>query len=203
LPRSAYGGQQIGMDVPHFAAKAAVEQTIKNYDVPFTILRPGYFMQNDGRLKDVLTEAGVYPMPVGDAGIATVDVRDIGEAAAVSLTQDGHAGQSYDLVSKELLSGAGAAAIWSRVLGKQIRYAGHDNFDALEDRLRNTGTPSWLAYDLRVMFQSYVERGFTTSEAEIFRFAGLLGGDPRSYRSYTEELAKQWAEAHAIAQEVK
>jgi uncharacterized protein YbjT (DUF2867 family) len=38
------------LDVPHFAGKAAIEHTIKNYDVPFTILRPGYFMQNDARL---------------------------------------------------------------------------------------------------------------------------------------------------------
>jgi uncharacterized protein YbjT (DUF2867 family) len=42
------------LDVPHFAAKAAIEHTIKNYDVPFTILRPGYFMQNEARLKDLL-----------------------------------------------------------------------------------------------------------------------------------------------------
>ena len=42
------------LDVPHFASKAAIEQTIKNHDVSFTILRPGYFMQNDARLKDLL-----------------------------------------------------------------------------------------------------------------------------------------------------
>jgi hypothetical protein len=30
--------------------------------------------------------AGVYPMPIGTAGICAVDVRDIAEAAAISLT---------------------------------------------------------------------------------------------------------------------
>jgi len=38
-------------------------------------------------LKDVLTGAGIYPMPIGTAGICAVDVRDIAEAAAISLTK--------------------------------------------------------------------------------------------------------------------
>ena len=33
-----------------------------------------------------------------------VDVRDIAEAAAISLTEEGHAGKTYDLVSSEMLS---------------------------------------------------------------------------------------------------
>jgi uncharacterized protein YbjT (DUF2867 family) len=180
------------LDVPHFAGKAAIEHTIKNYDVPFTILRPGYFMQNDARLKDLLIGPGLYPMPLGNTGIAAVDVRDIGEAAAVSLTQNGHAGKTYNLASENLLSGPGAAAIWSRALGKEIRYTGHANFDAFEEQLRKTGIPSWLAYDLRVMYQAYVERGSATSKEDVAQFAELLGHEPRAYGNYAEELARRW-----------
>jgi uncharacterized protein YbjT (DUF2867 family) len=185
------------LDVPHFAGKAAIEHTIKNYDVPFTILRPGYFMQNDARLKSPLTGPGLYPMPLGDTGIAAVDVRDIGEAAAVSLTHEGHAGKSYNLASEELLSGPAAAAIWSRALGKEIRYVGHGNFDAFEEQLRNQGTPSWLAYDLRVMYEAYVERGSTPFHVDVAQFTQLLGHEPRTYRNYAEELARQWVAASA------
>jgi len=39
------------LDVPHFAAKHAVEEAIREGGVPYTILRPGYFMQNDRHLK--------------------------------------------------------------------------------------------------------------------------------------------------------
>lgn len=150
-------------------------------------------MQNDARLKDLLLGPGVYPMPLGDTGIAVVDVRDTGEAAAISLTQQGHAGKSYNLVFKEPLSGPGAAAMWSHALGKSIKYPGLGDFDAFEEQLLNTGTPSWLAYDLRAMFGGYVKRGFATSEADGARFAKLLGHQPRSYRSFAEELAKHWA----------
>jgi len=187
------------LDVPHFAGKAAIEHTIKNYDVPFTILRPGYFMQNDARLKDLLIGPGLYPMPLGNTGIAAVDVRDIGEAAAVSLTQNGHAGKTYNLASKNPLSGPAAAAIWSRALGKDIRYTGHANFDAFEEQLRKTGTPSWLAYDLRVMYQAYVERGSATSQEDVAQFAELLGHEPRTYGNYAEELGRQWVAKSAAS----
>ncbi len=86
-------------DVPHFAAKLAVESALREFGVPHTILRPGYYMQNDVQLKDVLTGPGIYPMPIGTAGIASADVRDIAEAAAISLTEEGHDGKTYDVVS--------------------------------------------------------------------------------------------------------
>ena len=133
---------------------------------------------------------------------AVVDVRDIAEAAAISLTEESHAGKTYDLVSSEMLTGPDAAVTWSKLLGKEITYAGHRDFDDFEAQLRktgspmrNTGTPSWLAYDLRLMFQGFVERGFRNTEDQTVRFAGLLGHQPRTYSSYAEELATEWAAA--------
>ncbi len=183
------------LDVPHFGAKYAVEEAIRVGGMPYTILRPGYFVQNERQLKPVLTGPGIYPIPAGNQGLAAVDVRDIAEAAAISLTQEGHKGKTYDLVSSEMLTGPAAAGTWSKLLGKKITYAGHGDFDGFEAQLRNTGAPSWLAYDLRVMFQGYVERGFSNTEDQTARFAALLGHEPRTYSSFAAELAKEWAAA--------
>jgi uncharacterized protein YbjT (DUF2867 family) len=183
------------LDVPHFGAKYAVEQAIRVGGMAYTILRPGYFVQNERQLKPVLTGPGVYPIPAGNQGLAVVDVRDIAEAAAISLTDEGHKGKTYDLVSSEMLTGPAAAATWSRLLGKKITYAGHGDFDGFEAQLRKTGTPSWIAYDLRVMFQGYIERGFSNTEDQTARFAALLRHQPRTYSSFAEELAKEWAAA--------
>jgi uncharacterized protein YbjT (DUF2867 family) len=183
------------LDVPHFGAKYAVEQAIRAGGMAYTILRPGYFAQNERQLKPVLTGPGVYPVPAGNHGLAVVDVRDIAEAAAISLTDEGHQGKTYDLVSSEMLTGPAAAATWSRLLGKKINHAGHGDFDGFEAQLRKTGTPSWIAYDLRVMFQGYVERGFSNTEDQTARFAALLGHQPRTYSSFAAELAKEWAAA--------
>jgi uncharacterized protein YbjT (DUF2867 family) len=143
----------------------------------------------------VLTGPGVYPIPAGNQGLAVVDVRDIAELAAITLTEEGHTGKTYDLVSSEMLTGPGAAATWSKLLGKKIIYAGHGDFDGFEAQLRKAGTPSWVAYDLRVMFQGYVERGLSNTEYQTARFAALLGRQPRTYSSFAAELAKEWAAA--------
>ena len=111
-------------DVPHFASKLAIENALREFAVLFTIIRPNYFMQNDASLKDPLTTAGIYPMPLGPTGVSAVDVRDIAEAAAIALTSDGHEGKTFNLNGPEVLSGPKVAAVWSDLLGKPIRYAG-------------------------------------------------------------------------------
>lgn len=133
------------LEVPHFANKYAVEEAIRVGGVPYTILRPAYFAQNEIRLKPELTGLGVYPIPVGNQGLAVVDIRDVAEAAAISLTEEGHNGKTYDLVSSEMLRGPDPAATWSKLLRKEIGYAGHADFDGFEAKLREKGSPSWLA----------------------------------------------------------
>jgi uncharacterized protein YbjT (DUF2867 family) len=177
-------------DVPHFASKAAVEGALREFGVPYTILRPGYFIQNDANLKGALTGPGIYPMPIGNAGICAVDTRDIAEAAAISLTEDGHEGQTYDLVGPALISGPGNATIWSKLLGREIKYTGHD-FDQWEQQMRGRA-PGWTAFDLRTMFQGFFDRGFASTETEVTRLTTLLGHAPRSYGDFAAETAKLW-----------
>ncbi len=177
-------------DVPHFASKLAVEGALREFGVPYTILRPGYYIQNDLGLKGALTEAGVYPMPLGTAGIAAADMRDIAEAAAISLTSEGHEGQTYDIVAPTLISGPGNAALWGKLLGKEIKYTGHD-FDQWEQGMR-ARMPGWSAYDLRMMLQGYFDRGFASTGTEVTKLAKLLGHTPRGYEEFATETAKTW-----------
>ena len=177
-------------DVPHFASKLAVENALREFGVPYTILRPGYYIQNDANLKDALMGPGVYPMPIGTAGIAAADVRDIAEAAAISLTEDGHHGQTYDIVAAGMISGPGNAAFWSKLLNRQIKYTGH-NFDQWEQGMRSR-MPSWSAFDLRMMFQGYFDRGFESTETEVARLTKLLGHTPRSYEDFATQTAAMW-----------
>ena len=154
-------------------------------------MRPGYFFQNDAQLKPVLTGAGLYPNPIGKAGIAAVDVRDIADAAVVSLTTDGHTGKTYNLVGPDPLSGPSAAAIWSEVLNKQVRYADLP-VEAFEEQLRQI-FPAWLAKDLRLMFQGYEDRGFAPSNADVATLTSLIGHAPRRYEDFVRETAAEWS----------
>jgi uncharacterized protein YbjT (DUF2867 family) len=177
-------------DVPHFASKLAIENALREFDVPFTIIRPNYFSQNDATLKDSLMKAGIYPMPLGQVGISAVDIRDIAEAAAIALTSDGHFGKTYNLNGPEVLSGPKIASIWSRLLGKEIRYSG-DDMDAFEEQMRKRA-PSWSAFDIRMMFEGYLERGFVAEAGDIQTLADLLGHPPRRYEDFARETATLW-----------
>jgi uncharacterized protein YbjT (DUF2867 family) len=177
-------------DVPHFASKLAIESALRAFDVPFTIIRPNYFFQNDISLKIPLMDAGVYPVPLGKEGISAVDVRDIAEATAIVLTTVGHFGKTYNLNGPEALSGAKAASIWSELLGNAIRYPG-EAMDAFEEQMRKKA-PSWSAFDIRMMFQGYLERGFAAEPGDLETLTALLGHAPRSYEDFASETAREW-----------
>jgi len=179
-------------DVPHFAPKLAIESALREFDVPFTIIRPNYFIQNDATLKDALTKTGIYPMPLGQVGISAVDIRDIAEAAAIALTSNGHFGKTYNLNGPEVLSGPKIASIWSGLLGKEIRYSG-DDMDAFEAQMRKTA-PSWSAFDIRMMFEGYLERGFIAEDGDLETLTKLLGHTPRRYEDFARETRLKWQE---------
>jgi uncharacterized protein YbjT (DUF2867 family) len=177
-------------DVPHFASKFALESALHDFNLPFTIIRPNYFNQNDLGLKDPLMKAGIYPMPLGPVGVSTVDIRDIAEASAIALTTAGHHGKTYNLNGPNVISGVGAAAIWSKALGKEIKYAGHD-MDSFEKQMRERA-PAWSAFDIRMMFQGYIERGFSAEDGDMEKLTKLLGHSPRKYADFAEETARAW-----------
>ena len=183
-------------DVPHFAGKATVERMIQALDMPATILRPAYFIQNDLRQKDLLLGPGVYASPIGAKGVSMVDIRDIAAAAAIELLRRERAHQplpsaTYDLVGPDSLTGQAVAAIWSEALGRSVRYGG-DDLVAMEQRMK-TMLPGWHALDLRLMFQRYQNDGAAADPAALARLAVLLGRAPRSYRDFARDAAAQWA----------
>jgi len=183
-------------DVPHFAGKYTVEKMIEALDLPATILRPAYFIQNDLRQKDPLQKFGAYGAPIGSKGVSMVDIRDIGEAAAIELLRRERSAtplprEIYSLVGPDSLSGDDIAAIWSEALDRAIRYGGND-LQAMEQRMK-TLLPAWHALDLRLMFGRYQSDGAVATEEDVARLTKLLGRAPRSYGAFARDAAAQWA----------
>ncbi|AYM09277.1 SDR family oxidoreductase [Agrobacterium tumefaciens] len=179
------------VNVPHFAGKFAVERMIEQMGMAATILRPAYFIQNDLTIKDVVTSYGVYPMPVGEKGLAMIDVRDIAEVAALELLRREQAAQPLpvtriNLVGPETLTGADIAAIWSDVLGRPINYGGGDTA-AFEQTLKQF-MPAWMAYDMRMMGDRFLTDGMLPDDGDVERLTTLLGRPLRSYRAFALEV---------------
>ncbi|CDZ45401.1 SDR family oxidoreductase [Neorhizobium galegae] len=178
------------VNVPHFAGKFGVERMIEQMDFKATILRPAYFIQNDLMIKDVITGYGVYSMPVGDKGLAMIDVRDIAEIAALELLRREQAAQPLplsriNLVGPDILTGTDIAAIWSDVLARPISYGGGDTA-AFEQNLKQF-MPPWMAYDMRMMGERFLTDGMLPEAGDVERLTALLGRPLRSYRAFAAE----------------
>jgi uncharacterized protein YbjT (DUF2867 family) len=185
-------------DVPHFAGKYTVERMIEDLDLPATVLRPAYFIQNDLGQKVPLLTMSTYGAPIGSKGVSMVDVGDIGDAAALELLRRHRAAtplgrETYDLVGPQSLTGADLAAIWSEALGRPIRYGG-DDLVAMEQRLKSM-LPSWHAMDLRLMFSRYQADGAAATAQGLERLTTLLGRAPHSYAKFAKNAAAQWSKS--------
>lgn len=184
---------------PHFAAKAAVERMIADFDIHASVLRPGVYMQNDLAARDRLLHDGVYEPPVGNKSVLFTDVRDLAEVAARELlgrvaTPDAPT-TTIDVVAPQILSGDAVAAIWSSVLGREIRYGGDDL-----DRMETTFTqwlPNWFAYDLRLMYRRFQHDGMTTAPDTDERLQTILGRPMRCYEQFARQAAESWKAGHA------
>jgi uncharacterized protein YbjT (DUF2867 family) len=180
------------VNVPHFAGKFGVERMIEQMGLNATILRPAYFMNNDLTIKDVVRGYGVYPMPIGAKGLAMIDVRDIGEIAAIELIRRERSVtplpfERINLIGPDTLTGTDAAAIWSDVLGRPIAYGGDDTA-GFEKNLRQF-MPSWMAFDMRLMSERFLTDGMVPDEGDVARLTALLGRPLRSYRDFAAEIA--------------
>jgi uncharacterized protein YbjT (DUF2867 family) len=180
------------VNVPHFAGKFGVERMIEQMDFKATILRPAYFIQNDLMIKDVITGYGTYTMPIGDKGLAMIDVRDIAEIAALELLRREQAAEPLvidwiNLVGPETLTGADIAAIWSDVLARPINYGG-DNTEDFEQNLKQF-VPAWMAYDMRLMGERFFTDGMRPGAGDVERLTALLGRPLRPYRAFASETA--------------
>jgi uncharacterized protein YbjT (DUF2867 family) len=181
----------IFLDCPHASAKYAAELMINRFGIPTTILRPNYFFQNDG---GPVLKTKVYPMPIGSLGTSMVDARDIAEVAALSLIRRGEAPgriptEIIEIHGPDVITGEGAAALWSDVRGEKVSYPG-DDLRAFEKKSAET-MPSAMAYDVATMFRGFKRDGTVAPRNTVDRVTKLLGRPLRTYRSYVDEMAKR------------
>jgi uncharacterized protein YbjT (DUF2867 family) len=177
-------------NVPHFTSKHTVERMIESLDIPATILRPAYFMQNERMVQQVIQNYGVYPMPIGSAGVSMVDTRDIADVAVAELLRRDRARAplprvTLDVVGPDALTGASAAKIWSSALGREVTYAG-DDVAAFEGQMASFG-PAWLAYDMRLMMAGIQKFGMQSAQDAVHRLQAILGRPLRTYADFVKE----------------
>ncbi|MGH1562103.1 SDR family oxidoreductase [Mumia sp. DW29H23] len=105
--------------MPHHLAKAQTEDLVRRSGLAWTVLQPCAYVQN--LLPGLAAESPAVRVPYAvDRPFGLVDLADVGEAAAVVLTEDGHVGATYELGGPTLVSLADVADAASTVLGEPV-----------------------------------------------------------------------------------
>ncbi|HKN55148.1 MAG TPA: NAD(P)H-binding protein, partial [Amycolatopsis sp.] len=105
------------------------EEALMASRLPWTILRPNFYLQNFLRQPTIRTH-DVFSTPLISSPISFVDTADIARVAARILTTEGHNGQIYDITGPEALTYDEAASTFSEILGRPIRYLGQPDDEA-------------------------------------------------------------------------
>ncbi len=124
LVYSSVGSAHRGMGQKHFESKWIIEQYIHTLNVPYTILRPVFFMDNHNWsrayiLSGTYTGMGLRP----EKGVQSIAVEDIGVFAALAFADPkNYLGKTVELAGDELTESE-TAAVFSKVIGRPVTLA--------------------------------------------------------------------------------
>lgn len=161
------------------------EETVKSSGLPWTLLKPTFFMQNTMMAAQTIASDGMIYFDVGDGKIGTIDVRDIVDVAAAVLTGSGHEGKSYILTGPAAISFHDMAATFSKVLGKEVNYVSVPH-EAAFDAMVSMGLPEWIAKGYGELMDGFSE-GFANSTTD--NVATLSGHPARSFEQFARDFA--------------
>ena len=109
--------------LPHFESKWTIEEHIRAIGLPYTILRPVFFMENwQNSARDPIL-GGTLPQPLDpNRALQMISVEDIGAFAALAFEDpEQWLGKEVELAGEELTMPQ-VAQIFTHILGRPVKY---------------------------------------------------------------------------------
>lgn len=152
--------------------------------IPATIVRCGWFNQNfsESFFRDLLM-SGTLAVPNAHVGEGYVDADDIADVATAALTEDGHAGQIYQLTGPELLTFRDIAAIFRETTGRELNVVDVSR-EAFVEGLEAAQLPEGMVQLVDYLFNEVLD-GRNASLGDGVQRA--LGRPPRDFRSFLQK----------------
>ncbi|MCH7474256.1 MAG: SDR family oxidoreductase, partial [Gemmatimonadetes bacterium] len=163
-----------------------VEEALKSSGLPWTMLKPTFFMQNTMMAAETVASDGMIYWDMKDGKLAMIDVRDAIDAAAAILTGSGHEGNTYILTGPASISFHDVARTFSKVLGKDVKYVSVPGEAAIESMV-GMGIPEWIAKGYTELSEGFVE-GFADSVSDTV--LTLTGHPARSFEQFATDFAQ-------------
>ena len=172
--------------MPHHWRKLRVEEALLQSSLDFSILQPANYMQNLLAYKASIHSRGVWELPYSPEARSTpVDLADVAEIAAMTLTENGHGGASYPLAGPEVLSSTEMARLIGGHLGMDVRVQLQDIRDWEEGALR-AGLDKERIATLKQMFSYYDQRDFVGNSGVLELLLGRSAGRLEDF------LSREW-----------
>jgi uncharacterized protein YbjT (DUF2867 family) len=172
-----------------------IEEILKESGLPWTILKPTFYMQNTMMAAQTISSDGVIYWDMKDGKLGMIDVRDIADAAFAVITGKGHEGKEYILTGPEAISFNDVAKIFSNVLDTEIKYVSVPGEAALQSMV-GMGLPEWIAKGYVELSEGFSENfaNSTTRNVEI-----LTGHPSRSFEQFVSDFARVFDNKHVVA----
>jgi uncharacterized protein YbjT (DUF2867 family) len=179
----------LGAEKNPLVSHRAVERHLVSSGLPYTFLRPGYFMQNlSGIHRAEIAEHGQIIVPAGRGKTSFVDARDVAAVVARALTEDGHAFRAYPLTGPEAPDYFRVAEVFSEVLGRRIVYT-RPSATEFAAGMRKRGF-SWDFVAVTVGIYTAARLGSAGTLTDDL--ARLLGRPPTTLRRFVEDYRATW-----------
>jgi uncharacterized protein YbjT (DUF2867 family) len=167
-----------------------IDEAVRSSGIPYTTLRPSFFMQDFiAFYGEAIRTAGAIFLPLGDARVSHLDLRDLAAAAVAVLTEDRHLGSSYDLSGPEALQTSEVAEEIGSAIGRTIRYEAVPA-TVFESALIDAGADPWFAAGLAELYAWIRDSGVgsqVTPAAEQ-----ILGRRPTLFRKFAIDHRSEW-----------
>ena len=172
-----------------------IEEILKESGLPWTILKPTFYMQNTMMAVQTISSDGVIYWDMKDGKLGMIDVRDIADAAFAVITGKDHEGKEYILTGPEAISFNDVAKIFSNVLDTEIKYVSVPGEAALQSMV-GMGLPEWIAKGYVELSEGFSENfaNSTTRNVEI-----LTGHPSRSFEQFASDFAQVFDNKHVVA----
>jgi uncharacterized protein YbjT (DUF2867 family) len=162
------------------------ERLIRASGIPATFLRPCGFMTNAFDWLPTLQAGGYVLDPVGPGRAALIDPADIAAVAAVTLTEEGHAGEEYLLTGGEAFTVVEQVEILAKAAGRDIEVRTVATpAEAVRFRYPHGAPPALAAAIIEGL--TLMRADTTGVRSDTVR--RLLGRDPRTFADWCERNA--------------
>jgi uncharacterized protein YbjT (DUF2867 family) len=160
---SSVGSAHRQTGIPHFESKWEVEEYVRDTGLPYTILRPVFFMQNWEMMREMIL-GGTLAQPLDpDKPFQQVAVEDVGAFATRAFENpDRWIGREVDLAGDEQ-SMTEIADTFGRVMGREVSYY-QVPWDQFEEQMGEEVTVNYRWFndvgyeaDIAALQQEYLE----------------------------------------------